>query len=84
MIIPRLTSTKELSGDGTLSVPLMLLSDDYVLPAEPIIDYVTRFSGLTSDDLNPTISTHAIISHRAAIMKLRCVIWTMCALSVQN
>lgn len=57
----------------TVSVPLMLLCDDYVLPAEPVIDYVTRFSGVTCEDLNPTLSTHALISHRAAILKLRCV-----------
>ncbi|CAM9107459.1 unnamed protein product [Ectocarpus fasciculatus] len=49
----------------------MLLCDDYVLPAEPVIDYVTRFSGVTCEDLNPTLSTHALISHRAAILKLR-------------
>ena len=58
-------------SEEPLSVPLTLLSDDYVLPAEPIVDYVTRFSGLTCDDLNPAVSRHPIITHRAAILKLR-------------
>jgi hypothetical protein len=56
---------------GQQSVPLCLLSDDYVLPSEPVVDYVTRFSGLTSDDLTPAISTHSVIPHRSAVLKLR-------------
>lgn len=52
-------------------IPLTLLCDDYVLPSEPVVDYVTRFSGLTADDLNPAISSHALIPHRSAILKLR-------------
>lgn len=63
--------------DDSVSVPLMLLSDDYVLPPEPVVDYVTRFSGLTSDDLNPAVSSHAIITHRAAVLKLRFFLFFM-------
>lgn len=64
-------SSFEKLGGSQLFVSLQLLSNDYVLPAEPILDYVTRFSGITCDDLNPNISTHAIITHRAAVLKLR-------------
>ena len=45
--------------------------DDYVLPNEPIVDYVTRFSGLTPEDLDPKTSPHAIVSNRTIYLKLR-------------
>lgn len=48
-----------------------LLADDYVLPLEPVLDYVTRFSGIVAEDLNPLVSKHPIITHRAAYLKLR-------------
>jgi hypothetical protein len=63
------STKKELLGANV--VPLTLLCDDYILPSEKVVDYVTRFSGLTADDLNPAISTHALIPHRSAILKLR-------------
>jgi hypothetical protein len=61
--------TMELQGVNV--IPLTLLCDDYILPSEQVVDYVTRFSGLTADDLNPAVSTHALIPHRSAILKLR-------------
>ncbi|CAE7664457.1 PAN2, partial [Symbiodinium microadriaticum] len=48
-----------------------LLLDDYVLPTEPVVDYVTRFSGLVEEDLNPATSRHAVVSDRTAYLKLR-------------
>lgn len=51
--------------------PLELLADDYILPMEPVLDYVTRFSGIVAEDLNPLTSKHAILTHRAAYLKLR-------------
>lgn len=48
-----------------------VLLDDYVRPSEPVVDYLTRFSGLTPEDLDPSTSTHPLITNRAAHLKLR-------------
>ena len=54
-----------LSEDGKV------ILDDYILPSEPIVDYVTRFSGLTAEDLDPQRSKHAVVDSRTAYLKLR-------------
>eukprot|EP01041_Mallomonas_annulata_P010277 gene10277-21444_t len=51
-----------------------VIADDCVLPSEPVVDYVTRFSGLTEEDLTPSLSRFSIISHRTAYLKLRYLI----------
>ena len=48
-----------------------VLVDDYILPSEPVIDYVTRFSGIVPEDLNPSQSRHAVVPYRTAYLKLR-------------
>lgn len=48
-----------------------VMLDDYILPSEPIVDYVTRFSGLVADDLDPQLSKHALVDSRTAYLKLR-------------
>lgn len=45
--------------------------DDHVLPREQVADYLTRFSGLVPDDLDPNRSNHRIISTRGAYLQLR-------------
>jgi PAB-dependent poly(A)-specific ribonuclease subunit 2 len=45
--------------------------DDHVLPREPVVDYLTRFSGIVAQDLDPTQTTHNLISTRSAYLKLR-------------
>lgn len=50
---------------------MRVLADDYILPVEPVVDYVTRFSGITADDLNPLTSRHSVLSQRSAYLKLR-------------
>ena len=34
-------------------------------------DYVSRFSGITEEDLNPATSRHALVTDRTAYLKLR-------------
>jgi len=48
-----------------------LIIDDYVLPQEPVVDYLTRFSGIVSRDLDRKQSPHHLISTRSAYLKLR-------------
>ena len=50
------------------------MMDDYVLPSEPVMDYLTRFSGLTAEDLDPTASRHHLVTQRTAYLKLRYLI----------
>ena len=57
-----------------------LIVDDYVLPTEKVLDYVTRYSGLTPDDLVPDLSDHAVVSQRAAYLKLRHIVDRGCVL----
>jgi PAB-dependent poly(A)-specific ribonuclease subunit 2 len=50
------------------------LVDDHVIPREPVVDYLTRFSGITPSDLNPKSSKHHLISSRSAYLKMRYLI----------
>jgi PAB-dependent poly(A)-specific ribonuclease subunit 2 len=52
-------------------IDVTVLVDDYILPSEPVVDYVTRFSGIVADDLNPATARHAIVNQRTAYLKLR-------------
>jgi PAB-dependent poly(A)-specific ribonuclease subunit 2 len=47
------------------------LVDDHVIPREAVVDYLTRFSGITQSDLNPKTSQHHLISARNAYLKMR-------------
>jgi PAB-dependent poly(A)-specific ribonuclease subunit 2 len=50
-----------------------IILDDHVLPCEPVVDYLTRFSGIVEGDLDPKNSPHHLISMRSAYLKLRCL-----------
>jgi len=45
--------------------------DDHVLPRERVVDFLTRFSGIVAEDLDPSQTTHNLISTRSAYLKLR-------------
>ena len=45
--------------------------DDHVLPREQVVDFLTRFSGITAEDLDLVRSRHRIISTRNAYLQLR-------------
>lgn len=44
--------------------------DDYILIREPIVDYLTAFSGITEADLDPRLSKHSLVSLKVAYKKL--------------
>ena len=48
-----------------------VILDDYILPCEPVVDYLTRFSGITASDLDPKTTPHHLISMQSAYLKLR-------------
>lgn len=51
-----------------------IVVDDYIVPMMPVTDYVTRFSGLIQEDLNPATSNHNLVTSRDAYLKLRCFV----------
>lgn len=51
-----------------------IIIDDHVLPREPVLDYLTRFSGIRPADLNPRTTSHHLISARHAYAKMRCLV----------
>jgi PAB-dependent poly(A)-specific ribonuclease subunit 2 len=48
-----------------------VIVDDYVVPCEPVVDYLTRFSGITAADLDPKKSPHHLVTMQSAYLKLR-------------
>lgn len=55
-----------------------IVFDDHVVPREPVVDYLTRFSGIVAKDLDPKQSPHHLISTRAGYLKLRCLVERGC------
>ena len=55
-----------------------IILDDHVQPMVPIVDYLTRFSGIVEQDLSPKHSRHHLISNRASYLKLRCLVERGC------
>lgn len=44
--------------------------DDYVQIREPIVDYLTKFSGIEAPDLNPQLTKHNLVSLKTVYKKL--------------
>lgn len=45
--------------------------DDYIISPEPVVDYLTRFSGLRVGDLDPSVSPHRLVPLKTVYLKLR-------------
>ena len=45
--------------------------DDHIWTTEPIVDYLTQFSGIQPDDLDPKRTQRTLVSHKTAYKKLR-------------
>lgn len=48
-----------------------MLIDDRIAATEPIVDYLTRFSGLAPGDLDPSVSRYPLVPIKAAYLRLR-------------
>lgn len=44
--------------------------DDYISIKEPIVDYLTSYSGITEEDLNPRTTKHSLLPLKVAYKKL--------------
>ncbi|GJD05711.1 PAB-dependent poly(A)-specific ribonuclease subunit PAN2 [Galdieria sulphuraria] len=58
----------------------VVLMDDYLVQREHVVDYLTKYSGLTFEDLNPNTSKRPLTTLKAVYMKLRCLIDNGCIL----
>lgn len=45
--------------------------DNYIIQEEQIVDYLTRYSGLTKEDLDPMTSKKDIVQRKTAYLKLK-------------
>lgn len=54
------------------------LIDDYVAVREPVVDYLTRFSGLEEGDLDAGRSRHKVSSLKTVYKRLRCLVDAGC------
>ncbi|KAL1923050.1 uncharacterized protein VTP21DRAFT_9426 [Calcarisporiella thermophila] len=48
--------------------------DDYIAASEPVVDYLTEFSGIMLGDLDPGSSKHTLVPLKAAYKKLRLLV----------
>jgi len=48
--------------------------DDYIHVKEPVVDYLTQFSGINEGDLSPATSTHPLSMMKETYIKLRYLI----------
>ncbi|KAI8067921.1 ubiquitin carboxyl-terminal hydrolase-domain-containing protein [Gongronella butleri] len=48
--------------------------DDYILTSEPVVDYLTEFSGIEADDLDPNTSQRTLVHLKVAYKKIRLLV----------
>ncbi|ORZ18884.1 ubiquitin carboxyl-terminal hydrolase-domain-containing protein [Absidia repens] len=68
--LARLSVTRGEDGDKE-GVPFI---DDYIVTSEPVVDYLTEFSGIEADDLNPMTSQRTLVPLKVAYKKIRLLV----------
>lgn len=63
-------------GSGRLKGTALI--DDYVAVREPVVDYLTRFSGISEGDLDVERSRHTVSSLKSVYKRLRCLVDAGC------
>lgn len=53
---------------------LVPLIDDYIMPLEPVVDYLTEYSGITAEDLDPTTSRHRLVGLKSVYRQLKLLV----------
>lgn len=48
--------------------------DDFIWTKDPVMDYLTQFSGIKAGDLEPHTSKHTLVPHKVAYKKLRMLV----------
>ena len=56
------------------------LIDDYIFTPEPVVDYLTRFSGVTPRDLDPMTTNKRLVPFKDVYLKLRYLVDRGCIL----
>lgn len=52
--------------------------DDYIANTEPVLDYLTKFSGIEPGDLDPAVSRHHVTNLKLGYYKLRALVDAGC------
>eukprot|EP00698_Gefionella_okellyi_P023259 TRINITY_DN7885_c0_g1_i2.p1 TRINITY_DN7885_c0_g1~~TRINITY_DN7885_c0_g1_i2.p1 ORF type:complete len:955 (+),score=130.09 TRINITY_DN7885_c0_g1_i2:45-2909(+) len=64
-----LARVSALRGSGMLQGTVIL--NDYIQPTEPVVDFLTRYSGIVPGDLDPATSRHFVTTLKPEYLKLR-------------
>eukprot|EP00455_Lapot_gusevi_P014051 TRINITY_DN1695_c0_g1_i4.p1 TRINITY_DN1695_c0_g1~~TRINITY_DN1695_c0_g1_i4.p1 ORF type:complete len:325 (-),score=73.20 TRINITY_DN1695_c0_g1_i4:69-1043(-) len=51
-----------------------VLLDDYIRMSEPVVDYLTKYSGINPGDLDPSMSPHKLVPLKSAYLRLRSLV----------
>ena len=75
LTLARVSVIRAIPSSPLYSVPLI---DDYICTSEPVVDYLTQYSGLVPGDLDPSTSPHYLTTLKHSYMRLRHLVDSGC------
>jgi PAB-dependent poly(A)-specific ribonuclease subunit 2 len=51
-----------------------VIMDDYIKTSEPVVDYLTKYSGIQPGDLDVAVSPHNLVTLKSAYIRLRALV----------